>query len=147
MYAITESPVVVFNQPNICICNKYRKVVQNCPNTSRKKNLDPLIYIWYTRIKYVHGFFSFDRKMYMAFHSYLLIIVTRFYLLKKSPIVKPFTLKHGFCISAMLCPEVCECSRSLDVWPWMRGPLCKCCINNELWPLVIRLPVKGHYIR
>lgn len=44
------------------------------------------------------AFFHSIEKMYMAFHSYLLIIiiVTRFYLLKRSPIVKPFTLKHGF---------------------------------------------------
>lgn len=63
MYAIIESPIVVFNQLNIC--NKHSKVVQKCLNTSRKqKNLDPLIYIsiCYTRIKYVHRFFSFDRK-------------------------------------------------------------------------------------
>lgn len=53
------------------------------------------------------AFFHSIEKMYMAFQSYLLIIVTRFYLLKRSPIVKPFTLKHGFCISAMLRPEVC----------------------------------------
>lgn len=45
MYAIIESPIVVFNQLNIC--NKHSKVVQKCFNTSRKqKNLDPLIYIY-----------------------------------------------------------------------------------------------------
>lgn len=44
------------------------------------------------------AFFHSIEKMYMAFQSYLLIIiiVTRLYLLKRSPIVKPFTLKHGF---------------------------------------------------
>lgn len=50
----------------------------------------------------------------MLFYSDLLLVV-RFYLLKKLFIVKFFILKYGFCILVMLCLEVCECSWLFDV--------------------------------